>query len=179
MTEIPTGPIPGENYTSDQRNYPWHRPPEFTDLDDCLEIAAKKILNQESSRSLVTMMEMGVPITALTSAFVLSGVGSGKWTPDYAMLLAGPVSHMMVLLAKGNKIDYKLGTEERVAPPTSVHFKSLQKDNAKIRTIESILPDVEKRMEEVKESRNFMDMARQMSSQVNTEEIPTQTEGEI
>ena len=29
----PSGPIPGENFTSDERNYPWHRPPEYTDMD--------------------------------------------------------------------------------------------------------------------------------------------------
>ena len=29
----PSGPIPGENFTSDERNYPWHRPPEYTDTD--------------------------------------------------------------------------------------------------------------------------------------------------
>ena len=34
------GPIPGENFTSETKNYPWHRPPEITDYDEALEFAA-------------------------------------------------------------------------------------------------------------------------------------------
>ena len=33
----PNAPIPGANYTSDTRNYPWHRPPDITDVDEALE----------------------------------------------------------------------------------------------------------------------------------------------
>jgi len=177
MNEVMSGPIPGENYTSDQRNYPWHRPPEFTDLDECLKIASKKIFNKESARGLLTMMEMGVPITSLTSAFVLSGIGGGKWTPDYAMLLAGPISHMMVLLARSEDIEYTLGTEEKVAPPGATFFKEAQKTSAKLRTIDSILPEVQDKMEETVEDQGFMDMARNLARQTEeTQNIeqPTQ-----
>mgnify|MGYP003403608442 CR=1 FL=1 len=177
MNEIPTGPIPGENYTSDQRNYPWHRPPEFTDMDSALKMISKRLFHKETSRGLLTMMEMGVPITALTSAFVLSGIGGGKWTPDYALLLAGPVSHMMVLLAKSEEIDYNLGIEEKIPPPSSAFFKEVEKDNAKIRALGDILPEVEKKSDAVVEQEGFMAMARNLASQVedtSVEQSPEQ-----
>ncbi len=166
MVDVATGPIPGENFTSDPRNYPWHRPPDFTDLDEALKAASKKIFGKETSRGLLTMMEMGVPITVLTSAFVLSGIGGGKWTPDYALLLAGPVSHMMVLLAKSEEIDYKLGIEEKIVPPSSAFFKEVEKDNAKIRAVGDILPEVEKKSDAVVEQEGFMSMARNLAAQV-------------
>ena len=31
------GPIPGANFTSDERNWPWHRAPDITDTDEALE----------------------------------------------------------------------------------------------------------------------------------------------
>ena len=34
MLKMFDAPIAGENFTSDTRNYPWHRPPEITDYDD-------------------------------------------------------------------------------------------------------------------------------------------------
>lgn len=170
MVDVATGPIPGENFTSDPRNYPWHRPPDFTDLDEALKAASKKIFGKETSRGLLTMMEMGVPITVLTSAFVLSGIGGGKWTPDYALLLAGPVSHMMVLLAKSEEIDYKLGIEETVTPPGAAYFKEIQKENAKVRTIDSIMPEVKEKVSEM--DGGFLAMAKSLASEI--EDVPTE-----
>lgn len=181
MTEIASGPIPGENFTSDPRNYAWHRPPDFTDIDDALEAASKKIFNKDTSRGLLTMMEMGVPITALTSAFVLSGVGGGKWTPDYALLLAGPVSHMMVLLAKTHSIEYNLGVEEKVAPPTKAFFSEVKKNSEKLRTLDSIMPEVREKSEDTLDG-GFMSMAKDMAGQVSPEggAEPTEpTEGNV
>lgn len=165
---VGTGPIPGENFTSDTRNYPWHRPPEYTNIDKALSMCAKKLFNGETARGLLTMMEMGAPITALTSAFVLSGVGGGKWTPDYALLLAGPVSHMMVLLAKANDIEYNLGIENKNTAPTGAFFREIEKENKKLRAVDSITEVQEKTQEKVKEA-GFMDMARSLSEKADIE----------
>lgn len=166
---IATGPIPGENFTSDTRNYPWHRPPEYTDVDKALEACSKKIFGKDTSSGLVTMMEMGVPIVGLTSAFVLSGIGSGKWTPDYALLLAGPVSHMMVLLAKANGVEYNLGIEDTVVPPSSSFFKEVQKENKIVRATDVALGEVKEKAEKVEEA-GFMGLAQKLAQEIETGE---------
>ncbi len=121
------GPIPGENFTSDTRNYPWHRPPEYTDLDEAIEAAFKKLTAENEALGLLTMVEMGVDIATLTDMFVTSGIGAGKWTPDFAILMSGPVSHIIYLMAKGYGLDCEMGLENRSRPPTKPFFEAMQK----------------------------------------------------
>lgn len=110
--EMIAGPIPGENYTSDTRNYPWHRAPEFDDLDEAIEYASKKILSRDASLSMMTLAKNGVPLSSVAQMFLMSGVMRGKWTVDYALLMAGPVVHILSLVAKASDIKFKLGIEE-------------------------------------------------------------------
>lgn len=113
---MPDGPIPGENYTSDTKNYPWHRPPEISDMDTAIEASIKKLTTPESSTVLLTMLQAGVPISTAADIFVTSGVGAGKWTPDFAILLAGPVAHMMKLMADGYGVKYDMGLDDPHIP---------------------------------------------------------------
>lgn len=107
----PDGPIPGENYTSDTRNYAWHRPPEITDLDKGIEVAIKQLTKPEQASILLTMLEAGVTVVQATDIFLTSGMAKGKWTLDYALLLAGPVSHIIKLMAETYEIEYDMGLE--------------------------------------------------------------------
>lgn len=125
------GPIPGENYTSDTRNYPWHRPPEYKDIDLALDAAAKKLMDKKSAVGILTLLESGLTVASVTTMFVISGVGAGKWTPDFAVLMAGPVARMIELMAKGAGIDYTMGTEEREDFTTINFFKGLQEVSSK------------------------------------------------
>ena len=76
------------------------------------------------------MMQQGVPITGLTQLFLISGMGAGKWTLDFALMLAGPVAHIMVLMAKAYGIDYKLGLDNKLSnAPSSAFFDSVKKIN--------------------------------------------------
>jgi hypothetical protein len=129
------GPIPGENFTSDTKNYPWHRPPEYTNLDDAIEASFKKLTDDDAAFGLLTVIEMGATIADMTQAFVMSGVGAGKWTPDFAILLAGPVSHIMYLMAKGYGIDCDLGIEEKSKAPTTAFFKAVKIDKKKVEEV--------------------------------------------
>lgn len=126
------GPIPGENFTSDTKNYPWHRPPEYTNFDEAIEASFKKLTDEHAANGLLTMVEMGMPISDLTETFLMSGIGAGKWTPDFALLMAGPVSHIIYLMAKGYGIDCDLGLDEKSKAPTTAFFKAVKKDQAKL-----------------------------------------------
>lgn len=121
------GPIPGENFTSDTRNYPWHRPPEFTDLDSAIEMTFKKFTDEEIGFNLLTMIEMGSDLCTIADMYVTAGIGAGKWTPDFALLLAGPVVHILYLMAKGYDLDPVMGFESKEKIPTAAFFKTLTK----------------------------------------------------
>lgn len=146
----PSGPIPGENYTSDTKNYPWHRPPEVTSIDQAIEVSAKQLMSEEGSSGLVTMLQTGLDIATLTDTFVTSGIGAGKWTPDFAIMLAGPVSHIIQLMAKGYGIDADLGIDLPKNTHTVSYIKGIQEDNDKINQVYKALqdPEVVAKMEE-------------------------------
>lgn len=116
------GPIPGENYTADTKNFPWHRPPEFTDLDKAIEMIGKRLMSEESSIGLLTMIKNGATLVDLSQIFLMSGVAAGKWTLDFALLLAGPTAHIMYLMAKTDGIKCEIGIEKGSRPITKAFF---------------------------------------------------------
>lgn len=125
------GPIPGANFTANTKNFPWHRPPQYTNMDDAVEAVMTRIFDDEYSSGFLTMLESGFTITQVTDLLVTSGIGKGMWTPDFAILLAGPVSHLLVIMAKGYDIDYDMGYEKNDRPITSVGVNKLARFDPK------------------------------------------------
>ena len=79
---------------------------------------------------LLTMIEAGLPITDLAQTFIMSGIGNGKWTLDFGLLLAGPVAHIMVIMAKSYGIKYELGLSDKVnGPPTRAFLDTVHEIN--------------------------------------------------
>lgn len=126
-----SGPIPGENFTSDTKNYPWHRPPEYTDMDEAIEASFKKLTDDDNSIGILTMLEYGVTVAEVTDMFVTAGIGAGKWTPDFAILLAGPIAHIIYLMAKGYGVDCDLGLDTNDRPLTKAFFDGVERINEK------------------------------------------------
>lgn len=120
---VPDGPIPGENYTSDTRNYPWHRPPEITDMDKAIEASIKQLSTREGAFGLLNSLQAGITVVQATDMFVTSGIGSGKWTPDFAILLAGPVAKMIEIMAKDAGITFAMGLDDDPLP-TAAYIKN-------------------------------------------------------
>jgi len=152
-----SGPIPGENFTSDTKNYPWHRPPEITDLDKAIEASAKRLMSDDGAIGILTMLQTGMDIATVTDMFVTSGIGAGKWTPDFAVLLAGPVSHIIYLMAKGEGIDAELGIKSKRPLLTKSYFNEIKMDKEKIKTVaEAITPEIIEQVEQ--QTKGFMGM---------------------
>jgi hypothetical protein len=147
MSRAIDGPIPGENYTSDTRNYPWHRPPELTDIDAALDVCAKRLTQKKSAMGILTLLEAGATVTAVTDMFLTSGIGAGKWTPDFAILMAGPVARMIELLAKGAEIEYRMGIEDNEPQVTINFFKGLQ--NVSSKKIDSGITNLEEGQQDI------------------------------
>lgn len=130
------GPIPGANFTSDTKNYAWHRPPEYTDLDEAIDYIGKKLTTEESSYSSLTLIEQGVTIADLAQIILTMGIMEGKWTLDFALLLAGPTAHILYIMAKSYDIDCDLGIDTKLKIPTKALF-----DAAKKPALSSIEPE--------------------------------------
>lgn len=125
--KMPDGPIPGENFTSDTRNYPWHRPPTYTNPDEALESIFKRLRRKEAAQGIVTMLEMGTPISLIVDLFLTKGIERGEWSIDLALLLAGPLSHVIVILARTYDLEYDLGISSGGKVMTSALFEEMNK----------------------------------------------------
>lgn len=104
-------PIPGENYTSDTRNYPWHRPPDITDIDEAIEYVSTNLVETNDGFRYMAMLGVGIPVSAVTDMIVTNGIGDGKFTTDFALLIAGPVARLVTVMAKSYGIEYEMGLE--------------------------------------------------------------------
>jgi len=132
------GPIPGENFTSDTKNYPWHRPPQHTELDDAIEDAYKTLLEKNASVSIITPLELAVPAVQIADMFCTSGIGKAKWTVDFALLMAGPVTHIIYLMGKSYGVSVDLGIDDGFKAPTTAFFKEVKQVD-RIKAVKSAL----------------------------------------
>lgn len=123
---IPNGPIPGEQYTSNTKNYPWHRPPEVTEIDKGIEAAIKQLSTRQGAFGLLTSLQAGVTVVQAADMLVTSGIGKGKWSPDMAILLAGPVARMMEIMAKDAGIEFALGLDDDPLPTYNYYKKKVE-----------------------------------------------------
>lgn len=138
------GPIPGENYTSDVRNYPWHRPPEFTEPDEAIEYISNIMLEEKGAVAILSMLELGITVLQITEMIIMKGMGAGKWTMDLGLLIAGPISHIIILMAKAYDVEYDMGFSDMPVMPGKHFFNELKKlDKAKAKeAADSIKDDV-------------------------------------
>ena len=158
---IPSGPIPGANFTSDTRNWPWHRPPDITNLDEGLEYIMNRLTDTSAGARYMSLIETGVSITTITDIVVTLGVGRGKFTPDFAILLAGPVARMLEIMAKSYGIEYDLGIDKEDNYVTSVAFKKAEE-------LKSPTPEAEE--EESPDMEEMPDEGQGLMSAVSEEE---------
>lgn len=125
---VQSGPIPGANFTSDTKSYPWHQPPEFTNPNKALDWVADKITDFKVANSMLTFVEMGAPVYKVASMLLMQGVAEGKWTVDLALMLAGPVTRMIELICITFEVEYDLGIEDDPNDfETGTFFENLHK----------------------------------------------------
>ena len=106
------GPIPGENQTSDERNYPWHRPPDFTDTDEAIDYIVESLVDTREGFMYMNLIELDISIAACVDMILTKGISEGRWSIDFAIILAGPTARVVEIMAKSFDLDYNLGTDD-------------------------------------------------------------------
>ena len=114
------GPIPGENFTADTRNYPWHRPPEITDFNTAVTRTIDDIDEEREMQLIYSLLELEVPVAIITSNILMRKIARGIIPIDLAILMAGPVARYIEILAKDNgmtaDMDTSIPGEEPITP---------------------------------------------------------------
>lgn len=96
------GPIPGENYTADTRNYPWHRPPQFNGYDESIDAMLDRLNSEREGELIYSLLELDVPVYIIVSNFLMRHIMRGFISIDVAILMAGPMARMVEIIGKGN-----------------------------------------------------------------------------
>jgi hypothetical protein len=104
-------PIPGENYTSDTRNYPWHREADIHDYDDAVDHMITRMSRKDGLSLVYSLLELETPIATITSTLLLQAVSRGTLHIDMAIIIAGPVARHIEIFAKRNGMSYDIGAD--------------------------------------------------------------------
>ena len=107
------GPIPGENFLTDTKNYPWHRPPDLVDYDETVSYMLSKIDEPEQIELVFAMLGIDAKVTTVVSTLLLQAISKGKFTIDMAMLIAGPLARYIERQAKNAGVKYDMGLENK------------------------------------------------------------------
>jgi len=140
---VPSGPIAGENYTSDWRNYPWHRPPDITNVDAAIEFIADHISESDEGLQYMSYLKVGVSVAAVTDMILTLGIADGKWSIDFAILIAGPVARLVTIMAKGYDIEYTMGID------TTADFMPSERLKVEFEMVESDAEAMKQEMQNV------------------------------
>lgn len=106
-------PIPGGNFTSDTKNYAWHRPPDIVDYDEAVSYMIDKIDEPEQIELVYAMLGIDAHITTVVTTILLQAVSKGKMGIDLAILVAGPLARYIEIAAKDVGIKYEIGVEDK------------------------------------------------------------------
>lgn len=119
------GPIPGENYTSDTRNYPWHRPPDEADFVKAVDRMIKAIAKPEKLSVVLTALETGETIIDVVTGALRVNVANGRYPIDVAILAAGPVAKYIETMATKHEIEFTRGWEQKPKLLTKARIQAL------------------------------------------------------
>ena len=106
-------PIPGGNFTSDTKNYSWHRPPDLVDYDEAVGYMIDKIDEPEQIELVYAMLGIDAHITTVVTTLLLQAVSKGKLGIDLAVLIAGPLARYIEIAAKDVGITYEMGVDDK------------------------------------------------------------------
>lgn len=104
-------PIPGEGMTAELGARPWQNPPQFSTVEDALGYYIPRMAQDDFAKSLINVMEMGVPLTSLANIIMISGVMEGRHSVDVGILIIPSLVETMRLLGDSAGVDYDTGME--------------------------------------------------------------------
>ena len=118
-------PIAGENFTSDTKNYPWHRPPEYTDYDEAIDYILTFISDEQPIASAMSLLDAGISLPTVVDMIVTGRIANGYVGIDLGILIAGPIARFLEIMAMSYDIEVSMGKDDDLPNPTPAYVKSL------------------------------------------------------
>ena len=142
-------PVPGESLTAPPRNAKWEHPPHMAKVPDAFEFIWCQMHKEPMLTQVISLLDTGVPVEALTKTLVFAGFAEGKWTVDGAILLTEPVFLAITALAKNAGLKEVNLSMESEDPISFARQTQMMKESSKeIADIRQELKKVKKTKEE-------------------------------
>ena len=133
-------PIPGMGMTAPLGGRPWQQPPQLATVEDAMEYYMSKLSDRDFVPELLTVMELGVPLTTLANTMQLASVMEGKHSIDVGILVIPVLVELMANLAEQNDVPYKTGLDPEKDDTISPARIALAKKKGKIDLGEKLKP---------------------------------------
>jgi len=104
----PTGAIPGQGMTAEKHSRPWLNPPKLNSVEDTLEFYLERMLQEEATMSMLSIIKRKMPISLLAESMTTGGVMQGIHTIDIAILVNPILMEFMKGMAERANIEYVL-----------------------------------------------------------------------
>ena len=105
-------PIAGMSLTGELGAFPWQTPPEYATVEEAMEFYLPRLNSEEVTQKLISVMEMGVPLTVIANTMQLHSVMQGLHTVDVGILVLPVLIEMLMLIGDSADIDYNSGIQE-------------------------------------------------------------------
>jgi len=101
-------PTAGQSLTNSPDNpQAFERAPEYTDMTKALDFLFDDLTeDEERYEAVMDSVESRMPVMDITKLILYDGFQKGKWNPDLLMVLAEPLSYIIMGLAERANIDY-------------------------------------------------------------------------
>lgn len=107
------GPIPGESLTGAPKNFPWERPPEYTDPEDVIQLYLTKLSEPERMGGIMDALEIGMTVKNIVDGVLRVGVSEGIHSVDVSLLTAPVLHDFIVSFADELGVEYDEGFEDK------------------------------------------------------------------
>ena len=101
------GPIPGQSLTDEPKNGPWESPPMYADPMDALEYYLKKLGDEDAQGEVLTMLDLGIPVSVVVDSMLSSGIMDGIHSVDVKILLKPLMIINLTAVADAAGLAYK------------------------------------------------------------------------
>ena len=122
-------PIPGQSLTHELRARPWQNPPQFNTVEESMDWYLERFDNPEIVQELLSIIEMGIPLSTIANSMQLGAVLQGVHNIDVGILIMPILIEIMKTLAEKTDTNYVMGDEpeESDRPSDAVLESALSK----------------------------------------------------
>ena len=121
----PLAAPPGHSLTGTPGQWPWERPPQFSNPDDAIDYIVERLESGGGAEDMVKLMIAGVSVEELAAQISFKGFMAGTFNPDVAELIKPAMAVYLMGIAEENGVEPQLFMQDPEERRTKVEDETL------------------------------------------------------